>query len=109
MKLASWPVIFLLVLALLVQNTCLHGFAGKTVFAAKCGHCPSKTGTAPSPDGLQGLSSDHHNPANSPMYVFTMPMTTPTVYLQRLRTPRPTLFNGYKDALPDELLKPPRA
>lgn len=136
MKLASWPIIFLLVFALLVQNTCLHGFAGMTSFTgdhghcpamittvafpggqkipssdlpSNCGHCPSMTSTVASPDGPKLLSSDRHIPVNFPMYVFTVPKTALAVHLQRQRPPQPTLVNGYKDALPDELLKPPRA
>jgi hypothetical protein len=109
MRLAAWPITFLLVFALLVQNTCLHGFAGKTSFAGKCSHCPSKARTIASPDAKKVLVPANPAPIIHPMYVFNVSKTSPPVPLQRLRTARPSLGIGYKDALPDDLLKPPRA
>jgi hypothetical protein len=110
----SWPIIFLLVIGLLVQNTCPHGFGGKTALAKECGHCPFHLSTASS--GSQKVfkadhadSSDVHNPANFPMYVFAVPKTIPCCQPHQLRTAHPALIDGYQDPLPDELLKPPRA
>ena len=111
MKRSSWPIILLLVFALLLQNTCLHGFAGKTSFTSftdQCTQCPSKTGKVKSPDVAKVLSSDSIT-IYFPMYIFTMPVMHYSVQLQRHRNPEPALVNGYKDAVPDELLKPPRA
>jgi len=108
MKLASWPIIFLLVFALLLQNTCLHGFAGKTSFTGQCTQCPSKNSTVKSPDVTKVLSSDSIT-IYFPMYIFTVPVMNYNVQLQRHRNPEPTLVSGYKDAIPDELLIPPRA
>jgi len=108
MKLASWPIIFLLVFALLVQNTCLHGFAGKTSFTGKRSHCPSATSKFGVPHVSKYLLSDHQISVNSPMYFFTVPTANQAVHPERRRTLPPTLLIDYMDALPDELLKPPR-
>jgi hypothetical protein len=109
MKLASWPIILLLVFALLIQNTCPHGFAGKSTLARKCGHCPSKQVTVASPHGQKVISADHHNPANFPMYVLAMPTTAPSTEPVRFRSVWSHRVDDYKDALPDGFWKPPRA
>ena len=111
MKRSSWPIIVLLVFALLLQNTCLHGYAGKTSFTSstdRCTQCPSKTGKVTSSDVAKVLSSDSIT-IYFPMYIFTLPVMSYNVQLQRHRNPEPALVNSYKDAMPDELLKPPRA
>ena len=43
MTLKLRSIIFLLAFALLIQNTCPHGFAGKTAVARACTNCPYET------------------------------------------------------------------
>lgn len=107
LKVAS--VISLLVFALLIQNTCPSGMAGKSTVAANCSHCPQKQmHTAPaSPDGQVRIVSGQASPF--PMYVLEMPHVQPVFQLAPIATPQPSIPNSYKDALPDELLRPPRA
>jgi hypothetical protein len=112
MKLVSWPIIFLLVFGLLVQNTCRHGFAGKTALSRTCGHCPMSHDTAPAKDGSQtGLKSivSHSNPDHPPMFVFSLPMPTRVADPTTIESTVTLLEDDYQDALPDEILKPPRA
>jgi hypothetical protein len=99
---------FLLVFALLIQNTCPHGFAGKTAVARACANCPMKHHLMAPPDGqdkiMSGASSVHF-----PLYVFEALKTVHTSRLEPIKSARPVLANGYKDALPDEFLRPPQA
>ena len=100
-------IIFLLVFTLLIQNTCPLGAAGKTKVAASCHNCPSKLSVSVSPDG-QGLVSGSSS-IHFPLYVFAVAKTIHTFQLELLKTTRPILAGCYKDALPDLLLRPPRA
>jgi hypothetical protein len=101
-------IIFLLTLALLVQNTCPHGFAGKTSVARTCANCPMKHHFTAPPEAqgkvLSGASSVHF-----PLYVLEAPKMIFTFRLYPIKSARPVLANGYTDVLPDELLRPPRA
>jgi hypothetical protein len=100
-------IIFLLVFALLVQNTCPLGAAGKTSVATSCHDCPSKLSITVSPDG-QSLLSDSSS-IHFPLYVFAVPKTIHTFQLELLKIARPVLADRYQNALPDLLLRPPRA
>ena len=98
----------LLVFALLIQNTCPHGFAGKTAVARACANCPIKHHLMAPQDGQEKIVSGS-TPVHFPLYVFEAPKTVHTFRLEPIKSARPVLANGYKDALPDELLRPPRA
>lgn len=98
---------FLLVFALLIQNTCPHGFAGKTA-VAPCANCPMKHHLIAPPDGQDQIVSSTFS-VHFPLYVFEAPKTVHTFRLEPIKSARPVLANGYSDALPDELLRPPRA
>lgn len=109
MTLKLRSIIFLLAFALLIQNTCPHGFAGKTAVAPRaCTNCPMKHHLMAPPDGqdkiVSGASTVHF-----PLYVFEAPKTVHTFQLEPIKSARPVLANGYKNALPDGLLRPPRA
>lgn len=101
-------VIFLLAFALLIQNTCPHGFAGKTSLASDCANCPVKHNLTKLLDGgnriISGASSVHF-----PLYVFEVLKTIHTFRFEPIKSSRPVLADSYKDALPGELLRPPRA
>jgi hypothetical protein len=99
---------FLLVFALLIQNTCPHGFAGKTGLASTCGHCPLKKCFAATPPGQNDIVS-HSPSAHFPLFVFALPKTVHTFHLQPISFSRPILADSYRNALPDELLRLPRA
>jgi len=103
------PVILLLALALLVQNTCPHGYAGKSSVASACDHCPMKKHfAAPSASAKTTVasvpSSDHF-----PLYVFAVQKPIHTFQLEPVTSARTVLANCYEDALPNELLRPPQA
>jgi hypothetical protein len=100
--------IVLLAFALFVQNTCPHGFAGKTVVGTTCGHCPVKHACSASPDGQKGSVSS--KPAGHfPLFIFAVQKQVPVFQLEPVAAPRTALANSYEDILPDELLRPPRA
>ena len=101
------PVIFLLAFALLIQNTCPHGFAGKTSLAPSCSNCPLKKCRITT-SGQKNIASDSSS-VHFPLYVFAVPKTTRTFQLEPIKAVRAIIADCYTDALPDELLRPPRA
>ncbi len=102
-------IIFLLAFALLIQNTCPHGYAGKSTVTSACAHCPLKHSlVAASPSVHTQLASDSSG-IHFPMFVFSVPKTIHTFQLSPIETAQPVLIDRYKDALPDELLRPPQA
>jgi hypothetical protein len=101
------PVILLLAFALLIQNTCPQGFAGKTSLASTCAHCPLKQ-LFSAPSGMSSLSGAFSS-VHFPLFVFSLPKTDHTFKLDLIKTERPILPNGYEDALPHEILRPPQA
>ena len=107
MKYGISIILFLLVFALLVQNTCPQGFAGKSTVAASCSHCPQKQ-THRLAEG-NTLSSISQGPAHLPMYVLDIPIARPIFRLVAAASPQPVIPNTYKNTAPDELLHPPRA
>src|SRR5512143_3149541 len=63
------PIILLLALALLIQNTCPFGAAGKSTVSYACGHCQMKHAVTASPIGQKQLVSDSAS-VHFPLYVF---------------------------------------
>jgi hypothetical protein len=102
------PVIVLLVVALFIQNTCPFGAAGKSTVAASCEHCPLKHSSLISLDGQKNIVADASS-VHFPVYVFAVPKTIHTFEFEPIKSARPVLEDGYPDAFPDELLRPPRA
>jgi hypothetical protein len=101
-------VIFLLVVALLIQNTCPFGAAGKSTVAAACAHCSIKHGVVASSEGQKSISPDSSQ-VHFPMFVFAVSKPIHAFQLIPVQSARPVLADQYQDALPDELLRPPRA
>lgn len=101
-------IIFILAFALLIQNTCPFGAAGKSAVTASCKNCPLKHSFVVSLDGQKVLVSDSSS-IHFPLYVFAVPKTVHTLQLAPVMSARPVLADQYKDALPDELLRPPQA
>jgi hypothetical protein len=102
------PIILLLAIALLIQNTCPFGAAGKSTVGHDCGHCQMKHSVKASPVGQKQFVSDSSS-VHFPLYVFAVSKTVHTFRLCPVQSARPVLADFYKDALPDELLRPPRA
>jgi hypothetical protein len=102
------PIIFILAFALLIQNTCPLGAAGKSTVAESCKNCSMHHSLTITTDGQNNLVSDSSN-IHFPLYVFAVPKTIHTFQLNPIKSTRPVLADNYKDALPDELLRPPRA
>ena len=108
MTLKLRSIIFLLAFALLIQNTCPHGFAGKTAVARVCASCPMKDKLMASRDGQDKIASDSSS-THFPLFVFAVPKSVHTFQLEPITYSRPVLADSYQDALPDEHLRPPRA
>jgi hypothetical protein len=108
MKRKLKPVIFLLALALLIQNTCPFGAAGKSVVTASCRNCPLQHSVIISLDGQKNLvpasASGHF-----PLYVFAVPKTLHLLQLEPIKSATVLLAQSYEDTLPDEILRPPQA
>jgi hypothetical protein len=100
-------IIVLLVFALLIQNTCPFGAAGRTTVAAAGDHCCLKYSISMPADGREKIGSAV-SPVHYPLYVFSVPKTIHTFHLASLQSARPLLSDNYQNALPDELLRPPR-
>jgi len=108
MRYTVYIILPLLVIALLIQNTCPKGFAGKSTVTASCSHCPLKQAHKPvAESGKPGITS--HAPVHLPMYVLDLPDTQPAFRLMAAASPQPAIPNTYKNTAPDELLQPPRA
>jgi len=101
-------IIFLLAIALVIQNTCPFGAAGKTTLASACTHCPSKHSMIVSPNGQSKLVSDSSS-IHFPLYIFEVPKTIHTFHLALFNSSPPSLIDMYVDALRDEFLRPPKA
>jgi hypothetical protein len=101
-------IIFLLVFALLIQNTCPLGAAGKTSAATSCHTCPSNHGLSISTDGLMSVASDSSS-IHFPLYVFAVSKTIHTFRLEPIKPKRLPIGSSYADALSSEFLRPPRA
>ncbi len=103
----SLLIIGLLIFSLLIQNTCLHGYAGKSAVLVSCAHCPFKQIHKPTTEDktYRGIS---HAPAHLPMYVLDSSNTQPIFRLATLALPGPVVPNMYKNTAPDELLHPPQ-
>ncbi len=100
--------LFLLVFSLVLQNTCPHGFAGKTAFAAPHTHdCPSK--------------KSHHAPVKDrdsvddttvkllhPAFVFSLPEVQKIMLYSQQNTAFTLLSSdSYKDPFKKPSIKPP--
>jgi len=83
------------------------GAAGKSSVAPTCHQCPLTHKVSAPTDHEHKLVSDNSS-IHYPMFVFSVPKTIPVFRLAVLKTTRPILPNGYRDALPDELLRPPQ-
>jgi len=101
-------IIFILAFALLIQNTCPFGAAGKSTVAASCGHCPFHHGFVVASDGQKNIVSDV-SPVHFPLYVFSVPKTIHAFRLDPVESVQPTIIDNYRNISPDELLRPPRA
>ncbi len=108
MTAALRSIIFILASALLIQNTGPFGAAGKSAVIASCKNCPLKHSFVVSLDGQKVLVSDSSS-IHFPLYVFAVPKTVHTLQLAPVMSARPVLADQYKDAMPDELLRPPQA
>jgi hypothetical protein len=108
MMLKPGHIICILAFALLIQNTCPHGFAGKTSIALIVKNCSMKNHHSLSPDVQEKITAASM-PVHLPLFVFAVPKTIHTFQLSPITTARPVLIDPYKDALPDELLRPPQA
>jgi hypothetical protein len=102
------PIMLLLAFALLIQNTCPYNAAGKSSVTGACGNCPLKHTFTVASDAAKNLVNDASS-VHYPLYVFSVPKTVHTFSLDPVKSVKPVLADRYKDALPDELLRPPRA
>jgi hypothetical protein len=102
------PLIFILAFALLIQNTCPFGAAGKSSVAAMCGNCCLHHHLIVSSDGQRNLASED-SLSHFPLYVFAVPKTIHTFKLYPVKSVQSALADHYVNISPHELLRPPRA
>jgi len=107
MKLKLRSIILLLAFALLIQNTCPMGAAGKSAVTASCKNCPLKHSLSVPTNGQKKLVTDSSS-IHFPMYVFAVTKMLHTFQFEPLTSAGAVLEKSYMDALPEELLRPPR-
>jgi hypothetical protein len=107
MKLKLRSIIFLLAFALLIQNTCPMGAAGKSAVTASCRNCPLQHSLSVPTNGQENLVTDSSS-IHFPMFVFAIPKILHTFQFEPLTSVEAVLEKSYRNALPDELLRPPR-
>jgi hypothetical protein len=100
-------IVFLLSFALLIQNTCPFGAAGKTAVSSLGRDCPLKHRVVVS-DCVQKNLAPVFSTDQFPPYVFEAPEAIPAFQTAPCPSWKMVRANGYEDALPDELLRPPR-
>lgn len=108
MRFKIYIIFSFLIIALLIQNTCPHGFAGKSSVAMSCSQCLQKQAHKAAFDATT-LSSIAKAPAHLPMFVLDMPGTKPAFRFAVTTIPQPIIPNTYRNAAPKGLLQPPRA
>jgi hypothetical protein len=101
-------IILFLVFALFIQNTCPHGFAGKSSVVSSCAHCPFNQMHLVSPDQRDAIAAGSPS-IHFPLFVFSVPHAITTLQPGPILSMAPPLAKSYEDALPDELLRPPQA
>src|SRR5574340_439309 len=109
MKRISKSIIFCLVLALFIQNTCPFGAAGKSSVVPKCGHCPLVRQFAKAPPAGQTAWAPDTTSTRFPLFLFTAVKLNHTFQLEALTRVTPLLALDYAEVYPAELLKPPHA
>ncbi len=108
MKAAALIVSFVLALSLLVQNTCPHGYAGKTSVIRTCGHCPHKLDTtAMKTVRMETTVKKQISPL--PLFVLAVQERTAALRPAPLKRALAFLAHRHQDAEPYELLRPPHA
>ncbi len=100
-------IIFLLAFALLIQNTCPMGAAGKSAVTALCKNCPLNHGFIVPTNRQKTLVTDSSS-IHFPMYVFAVPKMLHTFQFEPITFAGAVPAKSYRDALPEELLRPPR-
>ncbi len=108
MKVVAFTVSFVLALSLLVQNTCPHGFAGKTSVARACGHCPHKLDATPQKTAKMEPAVKKQA-AHLPLFALAVQERTAALKPAPLETAPVSLSQPYRNAEPYELLRPPHA
>ena len=107
MKPKLCSIIFLLAFALLIQNTCPMGAAGKSSVTASCRNCPLKHSFIVPTDGQKNIVTDSSS-IHFPMFIFAVPKMLHTFQFEPIASAGAVLAKSYRDALPEELLRPPR-
>jgi len=100
--------LFILAFSLVLQNTCPHGFAGKTAFVASHTHdCPSrKSHHAPAKD--RGSVDDNAGKLLYPAFVFSIPAVRRIMLCHEQKAVYTLLSSDtYKDPFKDPSIKPP--
>jgi hypothetical protein len=108
MKRKTGSIIFVLAFALLIQNTCPFGAAGKTAVASSCPDCPFKQCLVVAQPG-QACFAAGFPVAHFPLYVFAVPKTVHAFRLAPVETRGAVLAERHTDPLPAALLRPPHA
>ncbi len=108
MRFQTIIILLLLIFARLIQNTCPHGFAGKSTVVRTCSHCQHKKEHKAASEGIE-FNSITKAPAHMPMFVLDVLNTQPTFQLAAMAIQQQVIPNSYTNTAPDEVLQPPRS
>jgi hypothetical protein len=103
-----WALILLIVIALFVQNTCPHGFAGKTTVMHSCDQCTFKQQHAPMTDRPARYTGGQA-PMHYPLFLCSLPDSLYVLQPGPVRTLEAAIGGRYADVNPAEILRPPRS
>ncbi len=112
MKAVAVIVGFALALSLLVQNTCPHGYAGKTSVVRTCGHCPHQRDREARKTVMQTVKMEpavQKQVSHPPLFILAFQEKMHTFQPVPVETAPAFLAHRYQDAGPYELLRPPHA
>ena len=103
-------ILFLLVISLVLQNTCPYGFAAKTAFVAHHTHdCPLKK-SHHSPAKEQNSVGDNPGKLPYPSFIFSIPDTQTVVSRFQMNAEYTVLYSDkYKDHFREPSIRPPVA
>ncbi len=108
MKVVAVIVGLVLSLSLMVQNTCPHGYAGKTSVVRTCGRCPHK----PDQVSMKTVKMEQtvkKQSSHPPLFVLAFQDAMISLQPAPHKTASTFLQSRYQDAEPYELLRPPHA
>lgn len=102
-------IIALIILTIVVQNTCPYGYAAKTAIAASLEHhCPLKDSASPEDGGKNSVTKNPRD-INQPFVIAAAPAADTGRVFDTVMEPGIIRPAGFKDIFADPPLRPPKS